>query len=130
MRQRVRHRLLPRIASVNHARGPPQSRFRYFVFQEDDVIGARRNEKIGDGCAGGETAQRENDQRHAVQFEELLRLFGAHAGAESSGGNNGSDSAHRSETVYRTPSHRRARLRETKQQRVCERSSRSGPDSG
>jgi hypothetical protein len=88
---------------VHHARGPSQTRFRYFIFKRDHIIRARRNKKVGYGRARGEPAQREKDQWHTVQFEELLGRFRPHAGAESSGGNDGSNAAHRSETVYRTP---------------------------
>ena len=92
LRERIRHGLLARIAAMNHARGTAQRRFRDFILQEDDVIGARRNKKVGDGWARGQPPQRENNQRHAVEFEELLRLVGAHAGAETGGGNDGCNS--------------------------------------
>ena len=89
----------PRIAGAYRRREPraraaPRPAFATLSCSEDDVIGARGDEKIGDGGAGGQPAQRENNQRHAVEFEELLRQIGAHAGAESGGGNDGGDSAH------------------------------------
>ena len=50
--------------------------------------------KLRNRRARGKPPQRENDERQTVEFEKLLRHVGAHAGAESCSGNDGSDSSH------------------------------------
>ncbi len=81
--ERVRDGLLAGVAAMHHAGWATQSCLGDFVLQRDNIVGARGDEKVGDGGAGGQTPQRENNQRHAVQLEELLRQIGAHAGAEA-----------------------------------------------
>ena len=81
LRERVGDRLLAAVAAVNYAHRAAEAGFADFVLQEDDVIGARRDEEVGNRRAGREAAQRENDERHAIEFEELLGRVGAHARA-------------------------------------------------
>ncbi len=75
LRQRVGHGLLARIAAVHHAGGTADGGFGDDFLQRDDIVGAGGEEKIGDRGAGGQTAQGENHQRHAVEFEKLFRQY-------------------------------------------------------
>ena len=45
-------------------------------------------------AARRQTSQRKKNQRHAIQFEELLRRLSAHAGAKSSSRHDSSNPAH------------------------------------
>ena len=95
LRERIGNGLLARVASVNHSCRAAEGSFSNFVLQRNDIVGARRDEKVCDLRTGGQTPQCKNHKRHAIQFQELLGHFGAHAGAESSSGNNGGYATHR-----------------------------------
>ena len=96
LRQRIRHGLLSRISAMNHASGPSQASLRHFVLQKNDVVAASGDEKIRDRGASCQPPQRENNQRHAVQLEELFQLIGAHACAKPRSRHNCGNSIHRS----------------------------------
>src|SRR6202034_2271849 len=95
LRERIGNRVLARITTMNYSRGSAERGFGDFVLQGHDVVGTRGDKKIGDIRTSGEAPQSKNHERHAVEFEELLWRFGAHAGAEPGSGNNGSNSGHR-----------------------------------
>ena len=71
LRQRIRDRLLPRIATVNDARRPAHPAFKPCPAGHN-IVTARRDEKVRDGGACGEPSKRKNNERHAIQSRNCL----------------------------------------------------------
>jgi len=86
--------LLARAAAVDDARGTAEPGLGDFVFEKDNVVGARGDEEFRDGWASRQAPQREENERHAIEFQKLLGEIPAHAGAQTSGRNDGNDFCH------------------------------------
>jgi len=100
--QRAAHGLLPGGSAAHPPHRPASSRrinpeilFRRAFRQRRYFLAARGDEEVGDGLAFRQPPQREEHQRRAIQLEELLGHLGAHAGAESGGGQYGGDASHK-----------------------------------
>ncbi len=71
LRQRVRDRLLPRVAAWTTRAGRPSPAFSTLSCRAA-TSRARGDEKFGDRGTRRQPSQRKNNQRHAVEFEKLL----------------------------------------------------------
>ena len=88
-------RFLASGAAFDDANGLAEFLLAAALLEPRDFIGARGKNNFGEGFAGSQAAQSVKEDGRAVQFEKLFGRFAAHAGAHSSGGQNGGDSGHR-----------------------------------
>jgi hypothetical protein len=90
----VGYRVLARITAVNNLHGLLEIFLANAGGETFDLIGAGSHNDVSDERTGSNATKTENDNGNAVEFEELLGSFRAHARAESCSRKNGNNMSH------------------------------------